>query len=298
MDFVAVDVETANASLASVCQVGIALFSGGELADEWQSYVDPEDVFDPFNVAVHGITPETVAGAPNLAAIAESIGGLLGGNVVVSHTAFDRVSLDRAFARYEAAMPACTWLDSAKVARRVWKECARSGYGLGDVCALIGYDFRHHDALEDAKAAGRIIVEAARRTGEDLDGLLRLARRPITPRKHTKHKSYPSAPITRSGDPEGPLFGEVLVFTGQLSMPRHEAADLAAAAGCQVADYVGKKTTLLVLGDQDVRRLNGHEKSSKHRRAEELIAAGHPLRILSESDFLHLIGAARPSEAL
>ncbi len=94
--------------------------------------------------------------------------------------------------------------------------------------------------------------------------------------------------VKREGNPEGPLYGEVLVFTGALSMPRSQAADLAAAIGCQVAPGVTKKTTMLVVGDQDIKRLAGHEKSSKHRKAEELIEKGISIRILKESDFKEL----------
>ena len=63
---------------------------------------------------------------------------------------------------------------------------------------------------------------------------------------------------------------------------------MAAALGCQVASGVTKKTTMLVVGDQDTKRLAGHEKSSKHRKAEELIGKGVPIRVLRESDFKEL----------
>ena len=79
------------------------------------------------------------------------------------------------------------------------------------------------------------------------------------------------------------------MFTGTLSVPRREAANAAAAAGCRVDDGVTKHTTLLVVGDEDLRRLNGHEKSSKHRKAEQLIANGQPIRILGESDFRRIV---------
>jgi DNA polymerase III subunit epsilon len=46
---------------------------------------------------------------------------------------------------------------------------------------------------------------------------------------------------------------------------------------------------MLVVGDQDIAKLAGHEKSSKHRKAEELIAKGTPIRILKESDFKELV---------
>ena len=64
---------------------------------------------------------------------------------------------------------------------------------------------------------------------------------------------------------------------------------MAADIGCQVAPNVTKNTTLLVVGDQDVQRLAGHTKSSKHRKAEDLILKGQPIRILRESDFRELV---------
>ena len=80
------------------------------------------------------------------------------------------------------------------------------------------------------------------------------------------------------------------MFTGALSVPRREAADLAAAIGCRVDSGVTKRTTTLVVGDQDVTKLGGHNRSSKHRKAEELISAGQGIRILRESDFMVLVG--------
>jgi DNA polymerase-3 subunit epsilon len=42
----------------------------------------------------------------------------------------------------------------------------------------------------------------------------------------------------------------------------------------------------------DVTRLAGHEKSSKHRKAEELITKGFPIRIIRETDFRELVATA------
>ena len=83
--------------------------------------------------------------------------------------------------------------------------------------------------------------------------------------------------------------GEVLVFTGSLSMLRGEAAIMAARAGCAVRESVSKTTTMLVVGDQDIRKLAGHNRSSKHRKAESLILAGQQIRILSEQDCCALV---------
>jgi DNA polymerase III subunit epsilon len=62
MDFVALDVETANADMTSICQVGFARFESGVLVHEWKSYVDPEDYFDAVNVSIHGINEHAVRG--------------------------------------------------------------------------------------------------------------------------------------------------------------------------------------------------------------------------------------------
>jgi DNA polymerase III subunit epsilon len=96
----------------------------------------------------------------------------------------------------------------------------------------------------------------------------------------------------REGSPDGALAGETLAFTGRLRISRSEAADLAAAAGCDVRGGVTRETTLLVVGDQDLRLLNGQEKSAKHRKAEKLIAEGFSLRIIGESDFIGLLRGA------
>jgi DNA polymerase-3 subunit epsilon len=280
MEFIAVDVETANADLASICQIGIARFADGALVDEWKTYVDPECHFDGINVSIHGIDETTVAGSPNFGNVANAIQRALNDCVVVTHTAFDKIALHRAAARYDVTPFACTWLDTACVARRAWKEFSRSGYALQNVCRLIGYEFQAHDALEDAKAAGNILLSAMSHTGLDLNGWLERVRKPIDPTVEQR--------IAREGNPDGELFGEVLVFTGALTISRHEAADCAARVGCEVSPGVTKRTTILVVGDQDIKRLAGHEKSSKHRKTEELIGKGQKIRILQESDFREL----------
>jgi len=288
MDFVAIDVETANADMASICQIGVAGFEAGQVVSAWVTYVDPEDWFDPYNVAIHGINEDTVAAAPTLPELAIPLLDRLHGTVVVSHTHFDRVSLQQAFTVHELELPTLTWLDSARVARRAWEQCRYRGYGLADVCSIINYDFVHHDALEDAKAAGQVLLAAQEVTGLSVEDWLVHVGWTLDGQPG-KHGGY-GKPVKQDGNPDGPLYGEVIVFTGALMMPRHDAAARAAEAGCRVADAVSKKVTLLVVGDQDVTKLaEDQTRSTKHRKAQELIDAGHPLRILRETDFVELV---------
>ena len=90
--------------------------------------------------------------------------------------------------------------------------------------------------------------------------------------------------ISRDGQGDGPLAGEVVVFTGTLSVPRSQAAAEAAAFGCDVRNSVSRSTTILVVGQQDLQALNGYTKSSKQRKAEDLARLGVGIRILGEDD--------------
>lgn len=281
MDFVAIDVETANADFSSICQIGIVRYADGILSEEWGTYVNPEDFFDPFNIGIHGIDESAVQDAPKLYEIADKIYDYLDKTVVISHTHFDRVAVNQAFGKYELRPPEPIWLDSARVARRTWKEFAWSGWALSNVCEEIGYAFRCHDALEDAKAAAVVFLTAMKRSGVDIEGWLRRVEQPIDP-DHMQ-------PIKRAGNPEGFLYGNNVVFTGALAIPRREAAEMAARIGCNVQTDVNNDTTMLVVGNQDIRRLAGHGRSAKHRKAESLMMKGQQIRIIRETDFRHLV---------
>lgn len=281
MRFISLDVETANADMASICQIGAARFVDGQIAAEWKTYIDPKDYFNPVNVSIHGINEDAIRGAPVFKTAAPLLSEFVGGDIVVTHTHFDRVAIHQSARRFGIPAPNWLWLDSARVARRAWPEVSSSGYGLASVCNMIGYSFQHHDALEDAKAAGHVLVRAVADTGIDLDGWLERVHQPINPSA--------SKSIRRGANPDGTLYGEVIVFTGALDIPRREAADMAASVGCEVASGVTKKTTLLVVGDQDTAKLAGRSKSSKHQKAEDLILKGAQIRILRESDFRDLV---------
>ena len=147
MNFVAIDVETANADMASICQIGLVRYDNGVVADEWVTLVDPEDYFDGINVSIHGIGEPAVKGAPKFPELTVTLRSHLEGRVVVCHTHFDRVAMHQAAHKYGIDAPECSWLDSSRVARRSWADCAYKGYGLSAVCRMLGYEFKHHDAL-------------------------------------------------------------------------------------------------------------------------------------------------------
>ena len=170
--FNAIDVETANADPSSICQIGIVRIRDGEIKEQLSILVNPEQGFNPVNVRLHGIDEARVRGSETLPQVAGRLRRLLEGAVLVSHTQFDRIALDGAMRRYGLAPIRATWLDSAMIARRAWPEKYGRRWSLAVVAGDLGIAFRHHDAVEDARAAGEIVLRACRHAGLDIDGWL------------------------------------------------------------------------------------------------------------------------------
>ncbi|WP_444959729.1 exonuclease domain-containing protein [Microbulbifer sp. VVAC002] len=285
LSFVAVDVETANPDSASICQLGLVVVENGQVVKEWKTLINPEVDFYFANVAVHGINAADVAEAPKFSDIVDQLKELLEGRVIVSHSGFDRRALSKAFEVHGGELNKVRWLDSMMLARRTWEQFALSGYGLSNLASFLGVEFHHHDALEDAKVVAKIVLAAASELGAGLVAIEKLLRPAAVKRVR---------PDTLEANPRGPLWGEVVVFTGSLMIPRQEAQSFAAEQGCEVRSGVSKKVTMLVVGDQDVSQLAGKDKSSKHLKAEQLISAGHHIRIVTEGDFMALAYGVDP----
>jgi DNA polymerase III subunit epsilon len=292
-DFVALDVETANADFSSICAIGIVHFRKGEPVKALTILVDPEDSFDPINVSIHGISAQQVVGKPTMARVLPVISAALRNTAIVHHSPFDRTALARAAARYGTEGLPCVWLDSLQVARRSWAHHRdNGGYSLSNLARLCGIEFRHHDAAEDARCAGLLVARCIAETGISLqqwiDDIGYESTAVDATAKPRKRSSF-NRKHAREGNLDGPLFGEILVFTGQLTLSRSDAVERAAALGCTIADSVTKKTTILVVGDQDLRLTKGQEQSTKYRKAEALRAQGAAIRIVRESDFLLML---------
>ncbi len=200
-EFTAIDLETANPDAYSICQIGIARYLDGELAEEWMSYIDPQANFNRDNIAIHGITAPAVRGWPTLPEVAGRLHEMLDGRIVVSHSHFDRVALEEAFDRHEIPRLSCEWLDSTLVARRAWEGFSKRGFGLENLCRILGYRYQRHDALGDAKAAGVVMLAAIEQTGIGLTRWLRQVELPIDEGPRLPIRALGGAPVGEEPEP-------------------------------------------------------------------------------------------------
>ena len=165
MHFIAIDVETANYNIHSLCQIGLVEYRAGEIAPVWETLLNPHDHFSRFNIEIHGITPEMVTDAPAFPDIYPALHDFLAGNIVISHTKFDKGAINGAVSHFGLPPINCTWLDSALIAKRAWPQFSRGGFGLANLSRFLDFKFRHHDALEDARACAYIVSCAIEQTG-------------------------------------------------------------------------------------------------------------------------------------
>ena len=199
--FVALDVETANSSWGSICQIGLVMFDEGGVRDEWSTLIDPLARFSRGNIRVHGITPTHVRGAPTFEEASREIFDRIEDRIVIAHNA----SFDRTAVRYAAGdaglhLPECRWLCSVRVARRAWAgELKR--FGLSHVARHLGMDFGHHDALEDARAAAHVVLAACERTGLSVEGWMERVEQPVArpTRRRVAVRHAPSPVAARVG---------------------------------------------------------------------------------------------------
>ena len=173
LTFNAIDVETANSGPYSICQIGILSIRDGVVKGQLSVLVDPEAEFNDFNVRLHGIDHYAVRASQALPNLEARLRRILEETVLASHTGFDRVAMDGAMERYGLKPIGARWLDSAIVARRAWPERYRRKWNLAPIAGDLGIAFRHHDATEDARAAGEIVLRACQYTGLDIGGWLK-----------------------------------------------------------------------------------------------------------------------------
>ena len=286
--FTYLDVETANRYRRSICQVGVVAVENSRVTDQWVTLVDPKEKFDPWCSKIHGITAETVKGMRTFDAIWPELRNRLGNSTVISHSSFDRTAINQAAEWYQIEDHRdLAWEDSVRIARKAWPGLA-GGYGLKNLCEMLEIGFKHHDALQDALAGVQVVLQASAKTGMDV-ARFQAERRS---KAATRRSRAAARRVSSEGNPQGPLYGEVCVFTGSLETLRGECEDRAAAAGCRVAAGVNSKTTLLVVGDRAKNLLSTYGvRSIKYRRALELQANGQDIKILTEEDFWALLRA-------
>lgn len=313
IDFIAIDLETACKNMNSACAIGIAVVEDLQIVDSFSSLIQPPNLFfEEANIKVHGITPSLVGQAPTFNDLWPRIQHLFSPHIpVVAHNAHFDMSVLHESSNVD--IPDFLFLDTIAMV----KPFVDGKRGLADCAAHYGLDLHHHhDAADDAYVCAQIAIEVLKQT-KCLSMWEFLARTDYVPMRaysklipqktfgdNAKNKvgsgvshrpSYANIrlsdirPASVVTDVTHPLYGKNIVFTGQMSIEREAAMQLAADVGAINKSSVSKKTDYLVVGVQDKSIVGEDGLSAKEEKAYALNAAGKAqIKIIRENEFVHL----------
>jgi DNA polymerase-3 subunit epsilon len=163
MNFTVIDFETANSKRASACALGIVRVEGGKIVEKEAWLIRPEDMkFSYMNIAIHGIRPEQVEDEPEFGELFTKIfREKLEGQLVVAHNAsFDMSVLRKSLDLYGLEYPSFDYLCTVKIAKKTWPELYN--HKLNTVSEFLGFEFNHHDALDDCLACANLLIKACK----------------------------------------------------------------------------------------------------------------------------------------
>jgi len=148
--FTAIDFETANGKLNSICQVGLVRVENGIITHELEILVQPPgNEYHWGNSRVHGINRTKTAHAPTFDEVWAQMAPFIAGQDVVAHNAsFDCSCLDHTLDFYHIPIPTYKPHCTVKIYKR----------NLALLCQTYGIELVHHNALSDARACAVLFL--------------------------------------------------------------------------------------------------------------------------------------------
>ena len=307
--YIVLDIETTGLDRCQdeIIEIAAVEYRHGNEVGEFHSLIRPQ-VSIPDNITeLTGITDSDIANAPTLDCIKESFLGFVGSTPLVGHNA---LSFDVPFISNKIGVDLSNIvIDTLTMARKSYPllHSHKLDY-LKDVLEL--NSSLSHRALNDVHTTNALMWACLTpRRYETLmwKAFLDQKRSPIIQlpafksKKSIAKKNYMDAKYNRVDiksfvptcsdiDPEGQLFGKNIVFTGELSIPRDKAMQLAVNSGAVLKSSVSGKTAFLVVGNPSANLPDSSGESSKERKAAALNASGKArIEIINESQFLDLV---------
>ena len=204
LSYVVVDVETTGGSIYGgdrITEIAAVVVRDGQIADVFETLVNPQRPIPPFVTALTNITWQMVKNAPTFDRVAPDVVRVLDGNVFVAHNAvFDWRFVTAEVSRYAGQTLRGRKLCTARLARKILPHLPRRS--LDYVAHYYGVEIkrRHRaggDALATAKCLIRMMSDLSDRgclTWKELQLLLR------TPSGRRRKRRPPGMPTSVTKD--------------------------------------------------------------------------------------------------
>lgn len=307
MNFTAIDFETANFKRQSVCSVGIAIVENFEVVKTINKLIKPTpNYYERINMSIHGIKPEMTQDKQTFIELWPELKPYIENNHIIAHNAsFDLSALRYVLDSYEIEYPNLEYYCSMLTAKKVLPGLMN--YQLPTVCKHLKIDnLNHHEATSDAIACANIFIRICKENNiksfSELKKRFRLSSGKLYPNSYSPFSCnyndaknntqlFETPTVKQQFDEEHPFYQKRVVFTGALTkLARNDAKKIVESIGGIVTpDTLSAKTNYLVVGTYDYNQFGEGFKSTKLKKAEELIVSGKELEIISETDFFKMI---------
>ena len=158
--FVCFDTETTGLKpdFEEITEIAAVKVRGGEVLEEFQTYVNPHKPIPENITELTGISDETVADAPELSEALPAFLEFAGDLPLVAHNAgFDMAFIRKGCERLHIQQE-FTYIDTVEMSKILFPEQAR--HRLDSMAKLLKVGpFDHHRASEDAAVLGRIFIK-------------------------------------------------------------------------------------------------------------------------------------------
>lgn len=159
-DFAAIDFETANEQMTSICSIGIVIVRNGIITDRFYSLVQPEpNYYRYWESKIHGLRYEDTVNEQVFPTVWKNVEPLVKDLPFVAHNkGFDESCLKAAFRTYSMDYPDYVFYCTLAESRRQLKHLPN--HRLPTVAEDCGFFLaNHHHALADAEACAEIALQ-------------------------------------------------------------------------------------------------------------------------------------------
>ncbi len=293
-DFVVIDIETTglDSRYDEIIELSAIKVHGNQVSEQFSSLVKPRFEVPGFITGLTGISNTALENAPRIEEVLSDYMHFLSDDIIVGHN----VNFDINFL-YDTNQKVTTnhfsndFVDTLRLARFLLREL--NHHRLADLSLYYGMsDKVEHRGLSDAAVTLDIFNQlhsTALKRFETVEQLVDAFRRQAN-HPHAGLKAHSISTDKTNFDITHPLYNKACVFTGTLkNMTRKEAFQTVVDYGGNIQDSITNDTNYLIVGSFDYSSGVKGGKSSKLKKAEDMILKGKDIEILSENVFYDML---------
>ena len=285
IDYTVIDIETTDLSpiYGEIIEVGALKVRNNKIVSSYFSLIKIKNSIPKYITSITGITDKMLEDKKELIEIASEFNSFIEDDILLAHNAnFDINFIYDSYSKLGLDGISNDFVDTLRLSRLALKDV--DNHKLDTICEYYKVNRQGHRSLSDCLVTHAIYLQLSNYLNNHMSPLQQ---------KSSFSKKIDLSLITSTNievDYDNYFFNKCICFTGKMDyLSKYEAAQITVNLGAICTNSISKKTDILVLGNLQHQKEVYGEKSTKHKKAEELIELGSSIEILTETEFLELI---------